>query len=245
MSLAETFLIISIQYMSMSYYFYLWAKKYNKIGQIMKLWPLGFFFICCSAYFLSFISYPQFHFRQILSISLVFLWSLIVFIQINRRLKRKQEMQREQEKGLGSILRMNLFQMVVAAPILSIHFMPGASWITLADLFGFALALVGIYIQYISNMELLKNEKNILICNGKLRSFCRYPNALGEVIFWLSIYMLAIGSVNGYMSIYGPLVLIIILLKIILPKEDTRLENKYNQFKDYKSSSWILFPKLK
>ena len=154
-------------------------------------------------------------------------------------------MQREHEKGLGSILRMNLFQLVVAAPILSIHFMPGASWITLADLFGFALALVGIYIQYISNMELLKNEKDILICNGKLRSFCRYPNALGEVIFWLSIYMLAIGSVNGYMSIYGPLVLIIILLKIILPKEDTRLENKYNQFKDYKSSSWMLFPKLK
>ncbi len=57
--------------------------------------------------------------------------------------------------------------------------------------------------------------------------------------------MLAIGSVNGYMSIYGPLVLIIILLKIVLPKEDTRLENKYNQFKDYKSSSWMLFPKLK
>ena len=49
-------------------------------------------------------------------------------------------MQREQEKGLGSILRMNVFQLVVAAPILSIHFMPGASWITLADLFGFALA---------------------------------------------------------------------------------------------------------
>ena len=121
-------------------------------------------------------------------------------------------MQKEQERGLGSILRMNVFQLVVAAPILSIHFMPGASWITLADLFGFALALVGIYIQYISNMELLKNEKDILICNGKLRSFCRYPNALGEVIFWLSIYMLAIGSVNGYMSIYGPLVLIIILI---------------------------------
>ena len=99
MSLSGTFLIISILYMSMSYYFYLWAKKYNKIGQIMKLWPLGFFFICCSAYFLSFISYPQFHFRQILSISLVFLWSLIIFIQINRRLKRKQEMQKEQERG--------------------------------------------------------------------------------------------------------------------------------------------------
>ena len=118
MSLAGTFLIISILYMSMSYYFYLWAKKYNKIGQVMKLWPLGFFFICCSAYFLSFISYPQFHFRQILSISLVFLWSLIVFIQINKRLKRKQKIQREQEKELGSILRMNVFQLVVAAPIL-------------------------------------------------------------------------------------------------------------------------------
>ena len=99
MSLAETFLIISILYMSMTCYFYFWQKKYNKNEQTMKIWPLGFFFICCSAYFLSFISYPQYHFRQFLSISLIFLWSLIVFIQINRRLKKKQGIQKEQKMG--------------------------------------------------------------------------------------------------------------------------------------------------
>ncbi len=245
MSLAETFLIISILYMSMTCYFYFWQKKYNKNEQTMKIWPLGFFFICCSAYFLSFISYPQYHFRQFLSISLIFLWSLIVFIQINRRLKKKQGIQKEQKMGLGFILRMNLFQLVVAAPIFSIHFMPGPKWISPLDFVGFTLAIAGIYLQYISNIQLLRNENNKLIYTGKLRSICRYPNALGEVIFWLSIYILAIGSVNGFMSFYGPLTLILIFLKVILPKKDTKLENKYTQFKEYKSSSWILFPKIK
>ena len=74
---------------------------------------------------------------------------------------------------------------------------------------------------------------------------CRYPNALGEVIFWFSIYLMALNSVNGYMSFYGPLALIIFLLKVVLPKKDIKLENNFKNFKEYKSSSWMLLPKIK
>jgi len=245
MSLAETFLIISLLYMSISYYLYLWAKKNNKDKQMTKLWPAGFLFISCSVYLLSFINYPQVHFRQILSFSLIFIWSAAVFIHINKNLKARSEGTDKKDKNFGFILRMNFFQLIVAAPVFSIHFIPGQNSIKFIDFLGFTMALMGIYIQHRANRELRINSPKNLIHYGRLRQVCRYPNALGEVIFWFSIYLMALNSVNGYMSFYGPLALIIFLLKVVLPKKDIKLENNFKNFKEYKSSSWMLLPKIK
>tara|TARA_X000000368_G_scaffold411250_1_gene395861 strand:- start:74 stop:763 length:690 start_codon:yes stop_codon:yes gene_type:complete len=229
----------------MSFCLYLWAKKNNKDQQMTKLWPTGFLFISCSVYLLSFLNYPQVHFRQILSFSLIFIWSTAVFIHINKNLKARSEGTNKKDKNFGFILRMNFFQLIVAAPIFSIHFIPGQNSIKFIDFLAFTMALLGIYIQNRSNRELRVNNPKNLICYGRLRQACRHPNALGEVIFWFSIYLIALNSVNGYMSFYGPLALIIFLLKVVLPKKDIKLENNFRNFKEYKSSSWMLLPKIK
>ena len=46
---------------------------------------------------------------------------------------------------------MNFFQLIVAAPIFSIHFIPGQNSIKFIDFLAFTMALLGIYIQNRSN----------------------------------------------------------------------------------------------
>jgi len=245
MSLAEIFLTITMLYLSTCMLIYFYAKRSGKSMNLKKIWPIGFLFICMLAFSLNFFNYPHINIRQLILILLIFLWSISLTIEINKRSKIKKNL--HPKPNLLLIIKMGLFQLLVSAPIISINFIPGPNWINYLDIFAISLGFMAIFLQIKSYRELslhLKYQAKDKFFKSKLRISSRNPGVLGEFFFWTSLYLISISSINGYMSIYGPLIFIIYQLNIFLPRHEDKLSKRFKEFEEYKKLTGAVFPKI-
>lgn len=122
------------------------------------------------------------------------------------------------------------------------------NWIFVGSL----ISILAVVLQIISDKQMRDFKKDVLnknkIMNLGFWKYSRHPNYLGEVMFWIGLYVMAL-SVNDIPSwlILSPISMLVLFVFISCPMMDERSLNKRPGYKDYmkKTSQILLLPSSK
>jgi len=216
-------------------------------------WGLGFILVTLA----SLLYNGTFGPRQAIIVVLVTLWGLRLATHIFLRNRGKSEDFRykkwRQDWGkqwvVKSYLQVFLLQgfllTLIAMPIITLTAIQGPS-LRITDLLGVAVWLVGFFFETVGDWQLFLFKKNPnnkgKIMTAGLWQYTRHPNYFGEVTMWWGIFILALSSPWGMLSIIGPLTISYLILKVSgIPI----LEKKYEgvtAFQEYKRTTSAFIP---
>jgi steroid 5-alpha reductase family enzyme len=195
--------------------------------------------------------------RALLVIALVIIWGLRLSLHIGSRNLSKGEDARyrkwREDWGRYATLR-SFFQiyilqgvllLVISLPVIRTITAPDAP-LTILDLLGSAVWLIGFLFEAVADWQLLQFKKDHankgkVITNGLWR-YSRHPNYFGEVALWWGVFLIALAVPGGWMTIIGPITITGLILGVSgIPM----LEKKYEgnaEFDEYKRRTSAFFP---
>lgn len=116
------------------------------------------------------------------------------------------------------------------------------------DLIAVAVGSAALWIESAADNQLRnfrlnpKNSGQTLACG--VWAWCRHPNYLGEIGFWLALYIFAyaaVGRESLSLAIWGPVSMLILFVFISIPMIDKRLAGRKG-FDAHKSTTFALLP---
>ena len=121
--------------------------------------------------------------------------------------------------------------------------------INLSSILAFIICLTGIVLEIIADAQMNRQRKKEpgVLHNKGLWRYSRHPNYLGEILFWLGMYLMLV-SVNDKMWVLfaGPVVLIILFGFISIPLMEKHLIKKYPEYEIYqKETNMLLLGRVK
>lgn len=227
-------------------------QKRNDVADIA--WGLGFVVVSAFCFF----SYPHTP-VALLVYALVTLWGVRLSAHIGLRSRGKMEDFRYQkmraEWGKTVVWRSFLqvfvlqgfFMWVISLPILVASIADSPTFNAFSAV-GVLLWIIGFAFEAIGDYQLsvfIKQKKNKGdVMQTGLWQYTRHPNYFGEVLLWWGIFIVVLPLDNGVWSIFSPLTITFLLLKVSgIPM----LEAKYKdnpQFQAYKRRTSSFFPML-
>lgn len=112
-----------------------------------------------------------------------------------------------------------MIQIVCFSPIISLNFLSGPSSFYFMDLLSSIICIFGLFVILKSYREAEFKVRHPL--NGLL-GHALHPDYLGNLILFLGMFLLSTGATGGFWSIIGPITMLFLLVKVIIP------ENKRN-----------------
>ncbi len=216
-------------------------------------WGLGFVIVAWAAFSVS----ETNGWRAVLTNTLVTLWGLRLSLHIFFRNRGKAEDFRyenwRKQWGRGFVVRsfahVYLFQgallFIIALPVIWINSNFSGNFAIL-DLFGVILWFVGFLFESVSDWQLrqFKNrrENEGKIMQSGLWRYSRHPNYFGEVVQWWAVFLLAVATPNGWVTIVGPITITYVILFV---SGVPLLERKYakrTDFEKYKKTTSVFIP---
>jgi steroid 5-alpha reductase family enzyme len=116
---------------------------------------------------------------------------------------------------------------------------------------GIGIAIIGFLIETIADMQKysFKKENPDTFIQSGLWTYIRHPNYLGEILFWIGVFLISISGFENSIVFFGaisPLWIIFLLLKFSgIPPLEKKWAEKYkdnNQFQVYYKRSYRLIP---
>ena len=195
--------------------------------------------------------------RQILANILLSLWALkfstynknfkfivlSIFFDEGRRLRGFSI----REKTLNLFKFISCF-MISLMPVISLNFLSGNSGLGVLDLLAASIFIVGFGYEARALIELKQSSLQPQVkklCRQGLWSLSRHPDLLGQLISWWGLYLLAINAFGGEWSIFGPILVSFLYVKVIIPLLEVKLATRHQDYENYKVSTPKLFPKIK
>ena len=151
---------------------------------------------------------------------------------------------------------------------LGIHFVPTLFvflgclplWFALSSTESFAIydivaaifTFLAIMIEWIADEQLLRFKKSgskNSFMNSGLWSFSRHPNYLGEISFWLGLFLFVISanklnSTTGYWTVVGFVFMVILFKFISIPMMEKRNIERKEGYREYVKEVPALFPRF-
>lgn len=123
----------------------------------------------------------------------------------------------------------------------------GASSISWIDILAVLVTLGAIVIEGIADNQLHRFKKaeikEVLLTSG-IWGIVRYPNYLGEILFWWGLYLFALAANPAWWwTVVGPLAIHALFLFISIPMKDKRMLKKEG-FEEHMKSTNALLPKF-
>jgi steroid 5-alpha reductase family enzyme len=117
---------------------------------------------------------------------------------------------------------------------------------------GWTIAIIGLIMETVADQQ-KSNFKNTpgnrdQFYTGGLYRYVRYPNYLGEILFWIGIFIACVSCFKGldWLSMISPIVIILLLTKLsgipILEKSRLEKMGADPSYKAYIKSTPMLFP---
>lgn len=195
--------------------------------------------------------------RGLLVSGLVLAWGIRLALHIHTRNRGRGEDPRykkwREEWGRWFVLRsflqvfmlQGLLLVLVSVPVIYINAASPTpfSWF---DGLGFAVWLTGFGFEALGDLQLLRfirnpANKGKLMTTGLWR-YTRHPNYFGEVTLWWGIWLIALATPGGWMTIIGPLTITILILKVSgIPMLEASYEERAD-FQEYKRRTSAFFP---
>ncbi len=233
--------------------FWVIAIKFKKLWLADIAWATGFFIVYLIAYTIN----NSGGILQNLILILLFFWGLRLGTYLTIRNLRKSDYRYEELKQrFGSkwlkksyigifVMQAVLLILVNSAAIIATVNVNGAS-ITTLNYIATLTWLFGFIIESIADLQMFvfkskESNKGKLMTKG-LWKFSRHPNYLGEIIMWISIFILVLPLSYGYIGILSPIAIIFFLTRFsgINLLEKKLKENP--EFETYKSETPALIP---
>jgi len=238
------------------------------IAQIMEdnsvvdvAWGLGFVIIALYTLGDSGAFFP----RQILITLLVFIWGMRLAVHIlGRRMGQGEDFRyksmrtrwKKDKKNvalrsyLSIYLLQGLLMLVIALPIIYVNHYDFIlqNDLTYLDNVGILIWSFGFVFEVISDFQLSKfksekSNKGKIMKHG-LWKYSRHPNYFGESIMWWGIFIITVGTPNGFVTLISPLLITNLLLFFsgIPLLEEKYKDNK--EFQKYAKDTPVFFPKF-
>jgi steroid 5-alpha reductase family enzyme len=167
--------------------------------------------------------------RKLLISALVTVWGLRLSIHIHRRNHGKpedfryQEFRRRYGPGYWWIsffqvfLLQGILMFIIGAPLLLAQYSPTPEAITILDVLGLIVWIVGFYFEAVGDAQLARfradpNNKGKVLNTG-LWAYTRHPNYFGDAAQWWGFYLIAL-SAGGWWTIFSPLLMTLMLIKV-------------------------------
>ncbi len=190
---------------------------------------------------------------------LVILWGLrlgvYLFWRVNKlgRDARFDEIRTNGSRFFRFFLIQGVSAWIISVPFLLLFYndhvlspIPFVIWI------GWIIALIGLIIETIadnqkSTFKAIPGNADTLLTSG-LYKHVRYPNYLGEILFWIGIFTSSAFVFQGldWLAILSPIVIILLLTKLsgipILEKSRAKKYAGQQWYIDYVSKTNLLFP---
>jgi steroid 5-alpha reductase family enzyme len=121
----------------------------------------------------------------------------------------------------------------------------------IVDILGAIVSLSAVLIEYTADEQLRQfnryNRIKGMNMDRGLWSFSRHPNYLGEILFWLGLFMIALNS-NVYSNLWtgiGFISMFILFKFISIPMMEKRLIKNKNQYDEYIKKVPALIPRIR
>ncbi len=239
--------------------FCLWLASLalRNAGIIDAFWGPGFVALA-SFYFLR--SGPPSP-RKWLLLALVALWGLRLGVYIARRNHGQGEdfryaaMRRRSGARFGWVSLWSVFWLqgglmaALSAPLLVAQLPPQPARWTALDGLASAVFLAGFLCEASADRQMARFKadpaRRGTVMDGGLWRYSRHPNYFGEALLQWGLFLFALGSRNGWWTVFSPLVMTMLLLKVsgVALLERTMVETK-PKYRDYiaRTSAFIPWP---
>jgi steroid 5-alpha reductase family enzyme len=134
---------------------------------------------------------------------------------------------------------------LISLPVIRIILAGRSAW-TWLDGLGIIVWVIGFLFEVVGDYQLksfLKNEANRgKIMQQGLWKYTRHPNYFGEVTLWWGIYLVALSTPGGWMTIIGPVTISFLILKVSgIPLLEKAYVNN-PEFQEYARRTSAFFP---
>lgn len=150
---------------------------------------------------------------------------------------------------LQVFLLQGLMMIVIALPAVWVATYGGGRFVR-TDAIGLAVWLVGFLCEVIADAQLARFQKDPAnygrVLQRGLWRYSRHPNYFGEVLMWWGLWLIALPTPGGWLSVLGPLVITVLITRVSgIPLTESR-QMANPEFRDYarRTSAFIpWFPK--
>lgn len=223
-------------------------------------WGLGFLL----ASIVYFAYAPGYGDRKTLVLTLVAVWSLRLSIHLFVRNAGKGEDFRYQKfrENAGDafwwrsyftvFLAQGFIIVLISAPLLAAQYTTEPAHLTPFDFAGIALWLVGMFFETVGDWQLTRfkanpDNKGKLLTTGLWR-YTRHPNYFGDACVWFGYFLIALADPSNIWTIYAPVLMTFILLRVSGVKLLERsLKKSKPGYEDYmqRTSAFVPLPPKK
>ena len=165
--------------------------------------------------------------RQILGNLVLSIWVCISFY-LNKNLKlalltnflnkiKKAILNKETNSIILMVFYISLLQIICFSPLVSLNFLSGPSSFYWIDFISLTICVFGIasYLKAFVQKEVGQAP----IRNGLLGQ-AMHPEYLGNLIFIFGFYLLSTGATGGAWSLIGPLTILLLMYRVIIPENE-------------------------
>jgi steroid 5-alpha reductase family enzyme len=235
----------------------LWLRDASIVD---SFWGLGFVIAAWTYFLLTPEGYPG---RKWLVVALVTIWGVRLSLYIFLRNRGKGEdfryQQWRQEHGARwpwrSMFQVFLLQgflmWVISSPLLAAQLAPTPARLTALDLLAGLVWLVGFVFEAGGDYQLAHfradpaNRGKVL--DTGLWRYTRHPNYFGDAAQWWGFGLLALATPGGYWTLYSPLLMTLLLLRVsgvtLLERSLTETKPAYREYVRRTSAFFPWFPR--
>lgn len=89
-----------------------------------------------------------------------------------------------------------------------------------------------------------KPENKYKVCETGLWAYSRHPNYFFEWMVWVSYFLFACSSAYGWLTVYAPMLMLFLLLKVtgIPALEEMSLKTKGDAYRNYQNKTSVFVP---
>ncbi len=114
---------------------------------------------------------------------------------------------------------------------------------------GLLIGSVGIALEYVADNQLhafrqRPNPQAADLLQSGLWGVMRYPNYLGEMLFWWGVALCGVGAGGAWWVLLGALAMMVMFLFATIPMKDKHMLSRYPGFADYYARVPALLPGL-
>ena len=171
--------------------------------------------------------------RQILGNLVLSIWVCISFY-LNKNLKlalltnflnkiKNAILNKEPKSIILMVFHISLLQIICFSPVVSLNFLSGPSSLYWTDFISLTICVFGIASYLKAFVQ--KEVGQVPIKKGFLGQVM-HPEYLGNLIFILGFYLLSTGATGGAWSLIGPLTILLLIYKVIIPETERRAISK-------------------
>lgn len=231
--------------------------KNNSIVDVF--WAFNFAIIAAIIYTVA----NGFYDRKLLVCSLALLWSLrlgtYLTIRVGSHIKVEEGRYKQLREEWASNLHFKFFMffqmqglsnVFLAIPYFIIALNP-APQLSILEYIGATMWLLSIIGEGMSDFQLARFKKNPAnkgkVCSAGLWNYSRHPNYFFQLMIWVSVFVFAITSPYGWLSIVCPLSIGFLIFKVtgIPMTEEQAVRSKGELYKEYQRTTSSFVPWFK